>query len=369
MQRLTPLALASILLGLQPHAALAQDTPPSSGLYHLYIGALYNNADSHRDLVSYGTGFTGSLGIPLTAVSKQLHLEIGGNWQSMPTPVGTASNFFRSAGTASLMYAFGDRDQLTPYVIGGMGIARNDTTYRDQTSLSLHGGGGLTQEVWRGVRARGELLGVFERFDGRRLFDPTLSVGVEVPLGRVQTVTVERIVTLPAPAVAPAEPREVIKEIIKEVVVPPPDSDGDHIADTDDKCPGTLQGLRTDNQGCAIAQALTLSNIEFNLNKATLRPESQAQIDEAIAFLRQQPNLRAVVAGHTDSHGNPQRNQKLSQARAETVVHALLKGGLAASRFKAVGLGASMPVEDNSTDAGRAHNRRVEFLLSTSSAN
>lgn len=367
MQRLTPLALACALMGLQPAGSLAQDTPPASGLYHIYIGALYNNADSNRQLVDYGTGFTGSLGIPLTAVSKQLHLELGGNWQSMPTPTGIASNFFRSAGTASLMYAFGDRDQLTPYVIGGLGVVRNDTTYRDQTSLSLHGGGGLTQEFWRGVRARGELLGVFERFDGRRLFDPTLSVGLEVPLGRVQTVTVERVVTLPAPA--PAEPREVIKEVVKEVVVTPPDSDGDHIADADDKCPGTLQGVRTDNQGCAIAQAVTLGRIEFNLNQATLRPESQAQIDDAIAFLKQQPDLRAIVAGHTDNHGNPARNQKLSQARAETVVHALVKGGLDASRFKAVGLGASMPVEDNSTDTGRARNRRVEFLLSTSHAN
>jgi len=151
--------------------------------------------------------------------------------------------------------------------------------------------------------------------------------------------------------------------------VVPVDSDGDRIADVDDKCPGTLAGVRTDNLGCAIAQALTLQNIEFDLNKATLKASSQPLIDQAVSFFKQQENLRAVVAGHTDDLGPDAKNQTLSQARANTVVKALVDGGLSAARFKAVGLGESMPTVANSSEENRARNRRVEFLLSTSEAN
>ena len=348
---------------LSPMAAFAE-TPPQS-LYHIYIGAMFSGTDSQRQNVDYGRGFTGALGFPLRSVSNNLYVEIGGSQQVLKTDAALNSNFFKQELTGSLVYAFGNRDELTPYVIGGIGIARNDTIALDENNFTAHLGLGATRLFGDFVRGRVELKGNYDTFNDQDLFDTSLSAGVEVPLGRTKEVEVVRTVIEPAQVIE----KEIIKEVevIKEVT--PVDTDGDRIADTDDKCPGTLAGVRTDNLGCAIAQSLTLQNIEFDLNKATLKPTSQLLIEQAISFFKQQENLRAVVAGHTDDLGPVARNQTLSQARANTVMKALVDGGVDAKRFKAIGLGESMPVMTNSNDENRARNRRVEFLLSTSEAN
>lgn len=353
-----------------PFAAQGAEAP---SIYHLYIGAMFSNTDSQRPNVDYGRGVTGAVGIPLSSVNNNLHLEIGASQQVFKTPSSLNSNFFKQELTGSLMYAFGNRDELTPYVLAGIGVARNDTIVLDETNFTAHAGLGATRLFGDFVRGRIELKGNYDTFADSDLFDTSLSAGVEVPLGRTKEVEIIRTVVEPAKIIE--KPVEVIKEVetIKEVEVikevAPADTDGDHIADVNDKCPGTLPDVRTDNLGCAIAQSLTLQNIEFDLNKSTLKPGSLALIEQAVNFFKQQENLRAVVAGHTDDIGTDATNLKLSQARANTVVKALVDGGLDSKRFKALGLGESMPVVANVNDESRAHNRRVEFLLSTSEAN
>jgi len=348
-----------------PVAVFAADAPAPS-LYHVYIGAMFTDTDTQRQFVDYGRGFTGAIGLPVRAINN-LYVEVGASQQVLRTPATLNSNFFRQELTGSLMYAFGDRDELTPYLLAGVGVANNDTIALDETNFTAHLGLGLTRLLGDFVRGRVELKGNYDTFNSQDLFETSFSAGVEIPLGRTKEVEVVRTVVQPAQIVE--KQVEVIKEVevVKEVV--PPDTDGDHIADSDDKCPGTLTGVRTDNLGCAISQSVTLQNIEFDLNKATLKPESAALIDQAVTFFRQQGNLRAIVAGHTDDIGKDASNLKLSQARANTVVKALVDSGLEASRFKALGLGESMPTVSNSTDENRARNRRVEFLLSTSEAN
>ncbi|MES2721112.1 MAG: OmpA family protein [Pseudomonadota bacterium] len=346
-----------------PLAANAGEVGAPS-LYHIYIGALFTATDSERQLVDYGRGFTGAFGMPIRAVNN-LSFELGASQQVLKTPDSLNSNFFRQELTGSLMYSFGNRDELTPYVIGGIGVARNDTIALDETNFTAHLGMGATRLFGDFVRGRVELKGNYDTFADQDLFEASLSAGVEVPLGRTKEVEVVRTVIEPAQIIE--KQVEVIKEVVKEVA--PPDSDGDHIADTDDKCPGTLADVRTDNLGCAIAQSVTLQNIEFDLNKASLKQESGSLIEQAANFFKQQPNLRAVIAGHTDDIGKDASNLTLSQARANTVVKALVNSGLDAKRFKAVGLGESMPAVANTSDESRARNRRVEFLLSTSEAN
>jgi outer membrane protein OmpA-like peptidoglycan-associated protein len=105
-----------------------------------------------------------------------------------------------------------------------------------------------------------------------------------------------------------------------------------------------------------------LPGANFDFNKATLKPEGKAKLDEAAALMSKYPDLRVSVEGHTDSIGSDAYNQKLSERRAQSAVDYLTGKGVAASRLSARGFGKTRPVADNKTDAGRAKNRRVELI-------
>jgi OmpA-OmpF porin, OOP family len=108
--------------------------------------------------------------------------------------------------------------------------------------------------------------------------------------------------------------------------------------------------------------------INFDFDKADIRPESQPIIDEIVKLLRNNPALSLTVEGHTDNVGAPDYNRRLSEARARSVVAALTAEGIASGRLKALGYGQDKPIADNSMDSGRAQNRRVE-LVDTSRKN
>ena len=114
----------------------------------------------------------------------------------------------------------------------------------------------------------------------------------------------------------------------------------------------------------AIAQTgkFVTNNILFDTGKATIKPESQAEIDKIAEYMKANPTVRFEVQGHTDSQGSDAVNDPLSQQRAEAVVKALEALGVDGFNLRAVGKGSHEPVADNSTDAGRAQNRRVEFI-------
>lgn len=103
--------------------------------------------------------------------------------------------------------------------------------------------------------------------------------------------------------------------------------------------------------------------IFFDTGKSELRPESQAAIAEVAKLLQSDPALKVHVVGHTDNVAALDLNLKLSQARAEAVVQALVtKHGVAAGRLNGQGVGPLAPVASNGTDEGRAKNRRVELV-------
>lgn len=106
--------------------------------------------------------------------------------------------------------------------------------------------------------------------------------------------------------------------------------------------------------------------INFDFDKADIKPESQPIIDQIVKLLKSNPSLNLMVEGHTDNVGTPPYNKKLSDARAKSVVGALTAQGIDALRLKAVGYGQDKPIADNSTDDGRAKNRRVELVKMSS---
>jgi OmpA-OmpF porin, OOP family len=102
--------------------------------------------------------------------------------------------------------------------------------------------------------------------------------------------------------------------------------------------------------------------INFEFNRADIRPESQPIIDEIVKLLKKDPALGLTVEGHTDDVGTPDYNKSLSDARAKSVVAALVAQGIQGRRLDAVGYGEDKPIADNASDAGRAQNRRVELV-------
>jgi outer membrane protein OmpA-like peptidoglycan-associated protein len=102
--------------------------------------------------------------------------------------------------------------------------------------------------------------------------------------------------------------------------------------------------------------------ITFDVGKSTIKPESMGEINRIATLLKENPDLKFSVEGHTDSTGSAATNQTLSEVRSQAVVDKLVENGIVRDRLKAAGKGQTSPIADNGTDEGRAKNRRVEFV-------
>ncbi|MGD9805473.1 MAG: OmpA family protein [Hyphomicrobiaceae bacterium] len=101
--------------------------------------------------------------------------------------------------------------------------------------------------------------------------------------------------------------------------------------------------------------------LHFNFDESSLRPDTAQLVGEIAQMLKENPSWIIRIAGHTDSVGGDEYNQRLSTARAESVRRALIEEGIDSARVAAVGYGASRPISGNDSLVGRAMNRRVEF--------
>ncbi len=109
--------------------------------------------------------------------------------------------------------------------------------------------------------------------------------------------------------------------------------------------------------------SVAIYGINFDTAKSDIKPDSEPAIDEIAKMLTNNPALKVYIVGHTDMVGDAASNMRLSQARAQSVITALVsKHGIAAARLIAFGNGAYAPVASNKTDDGRAKNRRVELV-------
>ncbi|MFN8303655.1 MAG: OmpA family protein [Saprospiraceae bacterium] len=149
-----------------------------------------------------------------------------------------------------------------------------------------------------------------------------------------------------------------------------PDTDGDGLADNLDKCP-TMAGAAGSN-GCPEVKketkeklATATQAVQFETGKAKLKSSSYAVLDEIIEILRQYPDYKLVISGHTDDVGDEDENQELSEQRAKACYDYLVFRGIKPERLRYAGFGEYRPIADNKTAEGRELNRRVEFELTT----
>jgi len=156
----------------------------------------------------------------------------------------------------------------------------------------------------------------------------------------------------------------------------PSDDDNDGVPNGLDKCPGTAPGLKVDKDGCPIevmeketelldTGMIRLQNVNFETNKADILPESFPVLDIVGQVLKSWPELKIEIGGHTDSRGSDAHNQKLSEARANSVKSYLTQKfpELKPEQYTTQGYGESRPLVPNNSELNMAKNRRVEFVV------
>jgi outer membrane protein OmpA-like peptidoglycan-associated protein len=154
---------------------------------------------------------------------------------------------------------------------------------------------------------------------------------------------------------------------------PDGDNDADGIADATDQCPmeaETVNG-QTDEDGCPERAVATVTStgieisdkIFFDLNRASIKDESNAILDVVAEVLKTNADLTVRIEGHTDDSGGATWNRELSQKRAESVRDYLVAKGVDAARLEAVGHGEDKPLVEGKSDEARSKNRRVEFVI------
>lgn len=149
---------------------------------------------------------------------------------------------------------------------------------------------------------------------------------------------------------------------------PWPDRDGDGVLDKDDQCPdvpGTVA-----NNGCPEVSVEVIKQLNeysktilFDLGKASIRKDSYGVLQNIVDIMKEYPNAKFEIEGHTDSSGSLKLNERLSKERAASVKDYLVSIGMDASRLTSEGYGPSRPIATNKTAAGRQQNRRVEISL------
>ncbi len=138
------------------------------------------------------------------------------------------------------------------------------------------------------------------------------------------------------------------------------DSDDDGVVDSQDLCPNTSKDFVVDGDGCP--QTATL-DVHFDTYKYAITDELVDDLQNFALFLKENKGYDVIIYGYTDSSGNEEDNQILSQKRADSVMETLIRYGIDPVRLTAIGRGEDNPVADNSTAEGRAQNRRIEVEL------
>ncbi len=112
-----------------------------------------------------------------------------------------------------------------------------------------------------------------------------------------------------------------------------------------------------------VGNKIIMSSLRFRTNQHNLIDSTHKELDKIVTLLTVNPFLKVEISGHTDSIGNPKTNIILSERRAETVKQILLEKGISINRISTSGKGSSEPISTNSTEEGRAMNRRIEITI------
>jgi OOP family OmpA-OmpF porin len=329
----------------------------------------------------------------------------------------TGISLHRFGGQA--LYHFCPDKVLVPYVAAGYSGVNFDGTGLDtKTHGAFDYGIGAKYFLTDDFALRGDVRHIIYKYNSGTFNDVEFTLGAYMQFG-VPAPAVKAIAPTPAPEpvkvvaapVAPApapvavpapEPVKVVAPVIvAPVVVAPLDSDGDGVIDSLDKCPDTPKGVAVDSNGCPVdsdkdgvpdyldkcpdtpagvivgatgcpveaakkfCDKPSVIEISFDANKSEIKSKFHAELDKIGNFMKEFPNAKGALEGHTDADGAKDANLKLSQARADSVRSYIVKKfAIDGSRITAKGYGSAKPVASNKTNSGKAKNRRIEAVFS-----
>ncbi|BDV44007.1 membrane protein [Geotalea uraniireducens] len=238
------------------------------------------------------------------------------------------------------LYHFLPDSRLVPFVAAGIGLTSFDYSadagQKDRTDGILDYGAGLKYFITDSLALRGDVRHIFDTHASYNNLEYT--VGLSFAFGGTKPVAKEVPPPAPAPAPAPA-------------VEPAPAPEPPPAPAAEEPRPGLMK------------YCIDL-NIEFDIDKAAIRPEYHDQLKRVGDFMKKYPTTTAVIEGNTDNVGGYEYNMKLSQRRAESVVNYLVENfGIERSRLSAKGYGYTRPIADNATEEGKQRNRRTSAVI------
>ncbi|RUO39668.1 OmpA family protein [Idiomarina aquatica] len=354
MKKLNAVLLALVSVGMTS-AAMAQQTQKQPGEF--YVGARFGALNLDSDRVGYKNGelYNVDTGFDTLDTGVEIGFMLTQYWETRiyydyveASIEGSPGDLYGQSFGSDFLYHFND------LVYAGLGI--NGTEVGDLSDAMVRATVGHRQFIndqlsWRvegGVQQGWEL-------DHTESF---VNFGLQLWFGEPATV---------APKTRPqVEPQQAQPEPQPEPQQPV-DSDGDGVVDSNDKCVNTPKNYSVDETGCVMYENEVIREellVEFDLNSSKVRESAMGAIEEMANFMKEHPQLSITIHGHTDSTGEADYNQWLSERRAKSVGDVLIKRfGIAANRVDYKGHGESQPkvVENSATD--RQENRRIEAEL------
>lgn len=359
---------ALIMGGLWATQASAVNTQGQDGVYGylLFAQEFSDSARQSDDGIGFQTGFGKALdGWANTALEGTFY-----NVKRDRDIDGRSD--YQSALTLDLVRDFGLMGEaaglrFTPFVLGGLGFARDDVRGERSNRIGANAGGGLLFETgWRGVGVRTEARALIQN-NSRAvpgedlLIDYRVAVGLQAPLAALWSGSAAK-----ASAPARADCELAVVHLLDRRNSCETDSDRDGVPDGVDQCPGTEPGTMVNFNGCPVeAGTDVISGVNFETGSAVLTPDSIAILEGVASSLKAMDDKNATVeiGGYTDTIGSQAYNLLLSRQRAESVRQYLIGAGVPADQLVAQGYGEASPRASNETDDGRAQNRRVEFKI------
>lgn len=284
-------------------------------------------------------------------LNEHFNVEVKGFYQGFggySNPVTDAGGRWDlTGGTADLQYYI-QRAKFSPYTVIGLGAMNTSVPGDSGTGFIGEAGAGFTYELHDNFLLRSDV-----RYRYNNNFNAHLQPGTD----EFHDLIVNAGFVIPFGD----KPKPVVAKVVEPIAdCSTQDSDSDGVNDCLDKCPGTMSGGKVDEQGCPIQ--LELKGVNFEYNSATLTPQAMDVLDGVAASFIAYPEKKDIeVQGHTSSEGTTSYNLKLSKRRSQAVVDYLQSKGVT-NHMIAKGYGESQPIADNSTEAGRAQNRRVVLV-------
>ena len=274
------------------------------------------------------------------------------------------------------VYEYDKMDMFTPLAKVGIGYETISDIYGTPNSdgAFLDAGIGAKVELAKNLALKLEAIWMVK--DGVNGRDNNLAtlVGINYAFGGSKPAPVVEPTTEVKPAPKPVDGDDDNDGVLNSVDMCPTtlagievdakgcalDDDKDGIFNSVDKCPNTPANQVVDQDGCMLLVDL---HINFKTNSYNIDSPSHTNLDKFANFLEVKSNYSAKITGYTDSRGSASYNKKLSKKRADVVKTELVKRGVKADRIETDGMGEANPVATNTTEEGRAQNRRIEATL------